>query len=61
MNITNGTVTRNFKTVPDTITLGLGSNTNLVGGYININAGGAISETNFNSQGPNPAAPTQFV
>jgi hypothetical protein len=61
MNIASGTITRNFKPVPDTIDLNLNSNTNLIGGYINKDTGGAISETNFNGMGQNPAAPTQYV
>lgn len=61
MNIASGTITRNFKPVPDTIALDLNSNTNLIGGYINKDTGSAISETNFNGMGLNPMAPTQFV
>lgn len=61
MNITSGSVSRNFRPVPDTIALNLRTNTNLVGGYINTNTGGAISETPFDSTGPNPLAPIQYV
>lgn len=61
MNISSASVTRNFRPTPDTIALNLGRNTNLVGGYININTSSEISATKFNRSGPNPTAPTQFV
>lgn len=61
MNISSASVTPNFSPTPNTITLNLGSNTNLVGSYINTNTGNAISATKLDQSGLNPAAPTQFV
>ena len=63
MNITSGTITRNFLATPDTINLDLTGNTNLVGGYINKNStgdGNPISITNFGMPG-GTMTPPQFV
>ncbi len=63
MNITSGTITRNFLPTPDTINLNLTGNTDLVGGYINKNAsldGKPISITNFGMPG-GAMTPPQFV
>ena len=63
MNITGGTITRNFLPTPDTINLGLTGNTNLVGSYINKNStldGLPISITNFGMPG-SPITPPQYV
>ncbi len=63
MNITHGTITRNFLPVPDTINLNLTGNTDLVAGYINKNTtadGKPISISNFGM--PDGAmTPPQFV
>ncbi len=64
MNITSGTITRNFRPTPDTISLNLTGNTNLVGGYINKDTttdGIPISVTNFGMNGVDPSAPPQYV
>ena len=63
MNITRGTITRNFLPTPDTIHLNLSGNTDLVGGYINKNTtadGKPISISNFGMPG-GAMTPPQFV
>ncbi len=63
MNITSGTITRNFLPTPDTINLNLTGNTDLVGGYINKNTTGSntpISITNFGMPGGS-VTPPQYV
>ncbi len=63
MNITSGTITRNFLPTPDTINLKLTENTDLVGGYINKNTsinGKPISISNFGMPG-GAMKPPQYV